>query len=131
MEGASCLQMGRVWQRHGEEVDPFSEESPLKEGRVRFVRVSCRDGPLCRTSKPWLNLLGPWQFPGALPHPCLTPALLQLPPGWTPGSCPVLTANLNYPTRLLPSQSPASTPSVGPCGLKNKDQIQAQTFLTI
>lgn len=94
VEGDSCLQMGRVWQRHGE-LDPFIEESPSQVGRG-LVRVSSSEGPLCLTQSPWLGLLGLWQLLGALPHPCLTPALLQLPPGRTPGSCQIMAANLNF-----------------------------------
>lgn len=33
MEGDSCLQTKRVWQKHGEGVDPSGEESPSQVGR--------------------------------------------------------------------------------------------------
>lgn len=53
MEGDSRLQMQRVWQRLGEGVDPFGEESPSRlEGG--FVRASSRDGPLCLPQSPAL-----------------------------------------------------------------------------
>lgn len=92
MEGASCLQMGRVWQRHREGVDPFREESPSQVGRGL-----CKGWDPVPYSEPLdLDLLGLSQVPRALPHPCLTPALLQLPPGWTLGSCLILAANSNF-----------------------------------
>lgn len=43
MEGDSCLQMGRVGQRHGE-LDPFIEESPSQVEKG-LVRVSFSEEP--------------------------------------------------------------------------------------
>lgn len=75
VEGDSCLRMGRVGQQHGE-LDPFIEESPSQVERG-LARVSFSEepkGPCALLKSPWLGLLGLWQLPGALPHPCLTPA---------------------------------------------------------
>lgn len=43
VEGDSCLQMGRVWQRPGG-LDPFIEESPSHVGRG-LIRLSSSEGP--------------------------------------------------------------------------------------
>lgn len=115
MEGDSGLRMRRVWQRLGEGVGgPFWRgEPPPWVGRG-----------LCK--RPIQG--GPCACPGALPSPGLTSALLRLPPGGTAGSCPVLAANLNFLTRLLPSQPPAP---MGPRGLEKKGQTHVQSFLTM
>ena len=66
---------------------PFREKSPSRIGRGLFASVSSSISFSCLSQSPWLDLLRLWQFPRALPHACLTPAFLPLPPGGTPGSC--------------------------------------------
>lgn len=50
-----------------------------------FVTVSSRDGPLF-TQSPWLDGLGLWQIPGALPHTCIPPTTTWMDPWLLPDS---------------------------------------------
>lgn len=68
MEGASCLQIGRAWQRPGEGEDPFGRIAPPRLERD-LLRVTSRGGPLClfQTAPGWIC----WGT-GRSPEPCHT-----------------------------------------------------------
>lgn len=67
MEGASCLQIGRAWQRPGEGEDPFGRIAPPRLERD-LLRVTSRGGPLClfQTAPGWIC----WGPATPLPHTC-------------------------------------------------------------
>ena len=94
---------------------PFREKSPSWIGRGLFASVSSSISFSCLSQRPWLDLLRLWQFPRALPHACLTPAFLLLPPGGTPGSCLIWLPTLRLLHGFCQIKSTAPTPSVGPC----------------
>lgn len=75
---------------------PFREKSPSWIGRGLFASISSSISFSCLSQSPWLDLLRLWQFPRALPHACLTPAFLLLPPGGTPGSCLIWLPTLRF-----------------------------------
>lgn len=105
------LGAGRVCLREGR----GSGRSPCSDERT-LVEAQSRGGPLLEgRAAPRLEgefhkgytLVFLYRLPGwacwgpgvslrSLPHLCLTPAFLQLPPGWNPGSCLILAANLNF-----------------------------------
>lgn len=88
----------------------FREKGPSRIGRGLFASVS--SSTIRAFQEPLAGSAEALAVPQLLPHACLTPAFLPLPPEdrWL---LPDLAADCDFYTRLLPNQAP--TPSVGPC----------------
>lgn len=89
----------------GRRAEPLLGRRALPRLGGDLVPVSSRDGPLV-TQSPWLDVLGLWRLPGALPHTCIPPATTWMDPWLLPDAgCQLKLLNKAF-AKSVPCSNP-------------------------